>query len=77
MSSDRLPRISGREAIAAFEKIGFTVRRTKGSHAIMKREGTVGTLSIPCHAGRTIGVGLLKSLVKTAGLTVGQFNDLL
>jgi len=32
-----LPRVSGREAIHALEKLGFVVRRQRGSHVILRR----------------------------------------
>jgi predicted RNA binding protein YcfA (HicA-like mRNA interferase family) len=43
----------------------------------MKRAGHPNRLSVPVHAGRTVGVGLLKSQIVAAGLTVDEFNDLL
>lgn len=33
-----LPRISGREAIRAFERMGFRQVRQKGSHVVLRRE---------------------------------------
>ncbi len=35
-----LPRVSGREAIRALEKLGFVVRRQRGSHVILRRGAT-------------------------------------
>jgi predicted RNA binding protein YcfA (HicA-like mRNA interferase family) len=34
-------------------------------------------LSIPLHAGKTLGAGLLKSLIEASGLTVEKFIELL
>ena len=73
----KLPRITGREAISAFLKAGFHVDRCAGSHHILKREGHPRHLSIPVHAGKSIGAGLLKSLIDAAGLSVEQFIELL
>jgi predicted RNA binding protein YcfA (HicA-like mRNA interferase family) len=71
----RLPRISGREAVAAFERAGFQARRRRGSHIIMTRPGLPETLSIPDH--RELKTGTLRALVRKAGLTVERFEELL
>lgn len=39
-----LPRVSGREAVKAFEKSGWHVARQKGSHIILTKEGSFVTL---------------------------------
>jgi predicted RNA binding protein YcfA (HicA-like mRNA interferase family) len=72
----RVPRISAREAIRAFERAGFSVIRISGSHHIMKKEGHRALLTIPVH-GKNMGVGLLRSQIIAAGLTVEQFIKLL
>ena len=71
------PRVSGKKAVAAFEKPGFYVVRVRGSHHILKKDGHRLRLSIPVHAGETVGVGLLESQIANAGLTVEQFKELL
>ena len=68
-----IPRITGKAAVRAFEKAGFTVDRVTGSHHIMKKSGHPNRLSIPVHAGKTIGKGLLAAQIKAAGLTLEQF----
>lgn len=35
----RLPAVSGRQAVAAFQRAGFEVRRQRGSHVIMVKSG--------------------------------------
>lgn len=72
-----VPRITAAEAKRAFEQFGFVEDRTRGSHCILKKEGHPYRLTIPMHAGKTLGVGLLKSLIRAAGLTVAQFNEAL
>jgi predicted RNA binding protein YcfA (HicA-like mRNA interferase family) len=54
----KLPRISGREAVRAFEKAGWEVARQRGSHVVLTKPGSIYTLSIPLH--RTLGPGLLR-----------------
>lgn len=72
----KVPRITGEEAVTAFRRYGFYVDRTK-KHCILKKDGHPYHLSIPMHKGKTIGVGLIKSLIADAGLTVDQFIELL
>lgn len=73
----KLPRITGKEAVKAFERAGFHVIRTAGSHKILKKDGHQNRLSVPVHAGKTLGRGLLADLIEKAGLTVDQFRNLL
>jgi predicted RNA binding protein YcfA (HicA-like mRNA interferase family) len=72
----KLPRITARQAISAFEKAGFQTVRCK-THNIMQKDGVDGSVSIPMHQGKTIGVGLLSRQIKVAGLTVDEFIALL
>lgn len=70
----RLPVISGDQAIGAFEKAGWVGRRQVGSHVMLDKEGQVATLSVPRHA--ELGPGLLRRLIKDAGLSVEEFVGL-
>jgi predicted RNA binding protein YcfA (HicA-like mRNA interferase family) len=71
-----LPAVTGREAIRAFEKAGFTVVRIRGSHHILKRKGCRYALSIPVHGNKPLSKGLLRRQIKTAGLTEKVFLSL-
>lgn len=70
-----LPRISARQAVSAFERAGFQVRRRRGSHIIMARPGFPETLSVPDH--RELRIGTLRALIRKAGLTPEEFLKLL
>jgi predicted RNA binding protein YcfA (HicA-like mRNA interferase family) len=72
----KVPRISGDDAVRAFKRAGFYEDRMK-KHCILKKDGHPYHLSIPMHKGKTVGVGLLKSQIDAAGLTVEQFIELL
>lgn len=71
----KLPIISGIEAIKAFSKAGWIPHRQVGSHVVLRKEGSKVTLSIPKH--RELKPGLLRDLIKAAGLTVEEFEKLL
>ncbi|HMP03326.1 MAG TPA: type II toxin-antitoxin system HicA family toxin [Gemmatales bacterium] len=73
----RLSRVSQAEVKRAFEKAGFVLVRTKGSHHVLAKEGHQLLLCVPVHPGKTMGPGLLKDLINDAGLTVEEFIKLL
>ena len=66
-----LPVLSGRKAVRVFEKLGWEVARQRGSHIILVKEGEMATLSVPDH--KEIAKGTLRSLIRSAGLTVEAF----
>jgi len=61
--------------VSAFERAGFEVKRRRGSHVIMMKPGHLETMSVPDH--RELKPGLLRALIRKAGLTIGQFDELL
>jgi predicted RNA binding protein YcfA (HicA-like mRNA interferase family) len=71
----KLPVISGIEAIKAFSKAGWIPHRQVGSHVVLRKEGSKVTLSVPKH--KELKPGLLKHLIKAAGLTTEEFEKLL
>lgn len=71
----RLPRVSGREAVAIFPRVGFAVRDQRGSHIVMTKPGVPVTLSVPNH--RELAVGTLRALMRKPGLSVERFIELL
>ena len=72
----RLPVISGKEAIRAFEKAGWYIdRRAKSRHIVMKKQGVKTTLSVPEH--KVLDRGLLRALIRDAYITIDEFNELL
>ena len=71
----RLPVCSGADAIRAFERAGWSRAHQKGSHATLVKSGAVVVLTVPLH--RELGPGLLRSLIRKAGMTVEEFTELL
>ena len=65
--------MSGREVVRAFEKRGWEVARQRGSHIILIKAGENVTVSVPDH--KEVAKGTLRSLIRSAGLTVQQFID--
>ncbi len=70
--SAHLPPYSATDAIAAFERAGWSVLPNRGKgHTIMGRKGDPILLSIPNH--RQLKRGLLRSQIRNAGLSVAEF----
>ena len=70
-----LPRISGREVVAAFQRLGYEFDRQRGSHIILRHSAPpFRRLTIPDH--REIAKGTLRALIREAGITVEEFVSL-
>lgn len=72
----RLPRVTGREVIAALRKAGFQVARVKGSHHFLRHPDGRGTV-VPVHSGETIGPGLLSAILLDCEIERDEFAALL
>jgi predicted RNA binding protein YcfA (HicA-like mRNA interferase family) len=72
-----LPRITGRELARALGKRGWVVVAQKGSHAQLKHPARGGRVTVPLHAGETIGPGLLRSILSQAGMTAEELRAVL
>lgn len=72
----RLPRgLSYRRVVVALKRAGFSVRRQKGSHLVMRRDEPFAQVVVPAH--KSIDTGTLGSIVAGAGMTVDEFLELL
>ena len=72
--SPHLKLCSGAVAVKKFKRAGWVVDRQVGSHVMLVKIGYPYTLSVPQH--KELGIGILKKLLKQAGLNVEQFNAL-
>ena len=70
----RLPVISGIRFVRAMGRMGYTWDHTEGSHMILLHADR-RRLSVPNH--RELGAGLLRGLIRDAGLTREEFFRLL
>jgi predicted RNA binding protein YcfA (HicA-like mRNA interferase family) len=61
--------LSGRELAKLLEQRGWVLRRVHGSHHIFMKQGSEVRLSVPIHANRSLKVGLLRHLLKMAGIS--------
>ena len=71
-----LPRVSGREVVAALARRGYEKDRQKDSHVVLRQEAYPHRrLVVPNH--KEVARGTLRAIIKQAGLTVEEFNELL
>jgi predicted RNA binding protein YcfA (HicA-like mRNA interferase family) len=59
----------GKELAKAVERAGWQLLRIHGCHHIYGRPGSIVRLSIPMHGNHPLKEGLLRHLMKLAGLT--------
>jgi predicted RNA binding protein YcfA (HicA-like mRNA interferase family) len=72
----RLPRLTGKEIIAALRKHSFEITRVKGSHHFMRHPDGRSTV-VPVHAGETIGPGLMSKILRDCELTADNIQSVL
>ncbi|EHQ36205.1 type II toxin-antitoxin system HicA family toxin [Methanoplanus limicola] len=73
MTNKRLLPVSAKDMIKVFSKIGYQIERQRGSHVVMSKGEEI--LIIPNH--NPVSKGTERELIKDAGLTVEEFNNLL
>jgi predicted RNA binding protein YcfA (HicA-like mRNA interferase family) len=69
-----LPVISGDDFVKAMRKLGYQWDYTEGSHIILLHPSK-GRLSVPRH--KELGRGLLRNLIRDAGISRDEFLALL
>ena len=70
----RLPRLRGREVLAALRRAGFVVLRVKGSHHFLQHPDGRRTV-VPIHSGETIGPGLFNKILKDVEVELEEFES--
>jgi predicted RNA binding protein YcfA (HicA-like mRNA interferase family) len=71
----RLPALDAEVVIRKLRRAGFELDHITGAHYIMRHPDGRQTV-VPSHGGRDINRGVLRAIIKQAGLTVGEFLDL-
>ncbi len=72
-----LPVLSGHEVIKALSKIGFQVRRQKGSHVILVNESSKPKLMVVVPNHQEIDTGTLVEIIRQSGLKREEFLALI
>jgi predicted RNA binding protein YcfA (HicA-like mRNA interferase family) len=66
--------VSGAEAVRRFGRASWFIARTRGSHVILAHPAARARLSVPQH--RELDRGLLRALIRAAGMTTDDFAAL-
>ena len=60
--------VSGKAFARVVERQGWKLLRIAGSHHIYGKDGSIVRLSVPIHGNKPLKLGLLRHLMKQAGL---------
>ena len=63
------------EVVRVLEKLGFSRVRQSGSHAIFRHQDG-RWVTVPIYKGRDLGKGILRKILKDAGISVNEFNKM-
>mgnify|MGYP001568513451 CR=1 len=69
-----LPVVSGREVVTALQRIGYYIRKQRGSHIRLYHPNRL-PVTVPDH--KELDRGTLKSILRTVNLTTEEFHNLL
>ena len=68
-----LANISGKDAIKAFQKLGWYIVGQVSCHVVLSKVGEKANLSVPQH--KELSIGTLRSLIRCSGRTVEEFLE--
>jgi predicted RNA binding protein YcfA (HicA-like mRNA interferase family) len=72
----RLPVISGRRVVRALERAGYELDRQRGSHMVLRHsQPPHRRVVVPDH--REVARGTLRAILRSAGLSIEEFRELL
>ena len=71
-----VPVFSARAVMRKLGRAGFRFVYVKGSHHFFHHPVSDRITSVPLHGSTDIGRGLLRKIIKQAGLTIEEFLDL-
>ncbi len=67
--------VKAKELIKILKRIGFVERRQKGSHLFLSHPDGRTTV-VPIHPSKSIGIGLLRSILRDVKLSPEDFEKL-
>jgi len=72
----QFPTVKAKDFIKVIEKLGFSLERQKGSHAIYKNAQGIRVV-VPIHPGKDLKPGTLMGMIQDIGLDKTTFFNLL
>jgi predicted RNA binding protein YcfA (HicA-like mRNA interferase family) len=64
--------LSGKEVCAILKESGFEEVRRRGSHIVMQKKLSLGTITVPVPDHDEIRIGTLQSIIRQSGLHVAS-----
>jgi len=72
-----LPALNGNEVLNALYRAGFIYMTRRSSHVTVRHPVTMRKTTVPVHGSQDLSAGLVRSIIRQAGLTVEEFRGLL
>jgi len=72
----KLPSLTSKDILSILKKLGFEIKRQKGSHVFLQHPDGRATV-VPIHSGETIGPGLMAKILRDVNMTKEEFYQLL
>ncbi len=72
----KLPALKAKEVISTLEKLGFQVDHVTGSHYILRHPDGRRAV-VPYHGNRDVKQGVLRSIIRQAGISPEEFKKLI
>ena len=72
----KLNLISTKKMVKILKYLGFELLRNKGSHHFFFNKDSGKTTVIPIHSTETLGIGILKEILKDIDLSVEEYEKL-
>ncbi len=66
---------SGKKVCAVLSSHGFTEVRRRGSHIVMQKKSSAGTITVPVPDHDELRIGTLKSIIRQSGLPRAEFES--
>lgn len=73
---EKLPVVSGKDLLDFYIKLGFELKRIKGSHHVLKSGVNGRMFVIPIHSNEDLDRGTLKGIIQQSGLKYDEFLKL-
>ena len=67
--------LSGKDVCIILERHGFIEVRRKGSHIVMQKKLSEGTITVPIPDHNEIRIGTLQSIIRQSGIPRSEFES--
>ncbi|MEW6067386.1 MAG: type II toxin-antitoxin system HicA family toxin [Nitrospirota bacterium] len=66
--------LSGKDVCTILAQHGFTEARRKGSHVVMQKKLSEGSITVPVPDHHEIRIGTLQSIIRQSGIPRSEFE---